>query len=65
MDYYLSSAVIEAEGADAHYSEQLVRASTLLTYQYRVAPPPGKCVREGFGIASDQHVYLCPHQLGK
>ncbi len=29
MDYYLSSAYIEPEGADAHYSEKLLRAQPL------------------------------------
>jgi predicted O-linked N-acetylglucosamine transferase (SPINDLY family) len=65
VDYYLSSALIEPADAHTHYSEQLLRASTLLTYQERVQDVEPADVRAQFGIPRDRHLYLCPHQLGK
>lgn len=65
IDYYLSSELVEGEGAKDHYSEQLLCASTLMTFQSRVVlPDPPKC-REDYGFTPDQHLYLCAQQLGK
>lgn len=64
VDYYLSSHLVEAPDADRHYSEQLVRASTLLTYQEPVQVPRIQ-VREAHGLSSKQHVYGCIQNLGK
>ncbi len=65
MDYYLSSVLVEPEDAGGHYTEQLVLANTLLTYQRRVALPEAPKPRESFGIRREQHLYLCAQQLGK
>ncbi len=65
MDYYLSSALVEPEDASTHYTEQLVLASTLLTYQRRAPLPDAPKPRESFGIEREQHLYLCAQQLGK
>lgn len=65
LDYFLSSALIEGEDADRHYSERLLRATTLLTYQSRVPTPDQPASREEFGFAPDQHLYLCAQRLGK
>jgi predicted O-linked N-acetylglucosamine transferase (SPINDLY family) len=65
MDYYLSSSLVEADNADQYYSEKLVRASTLLTYQYREPPPDSPRGREYFGLGKNQHIYLFAHQIGK
>lgn len=65
VDYYLSSDLVEAPEANEHYSEQLVRARTLLTYQQRVKAPDKCKTRAEFGFSDDQHLYVCIQHLGK
>jgi predicted O-linked N-acetylglucosamine transferase (SPINDLY family) len=65
VDHYLSAALVEPEDAAGHYTENLVLASTLLTYRPRVSVPVPLKGREYFGIAPSQHLYLCAQQLGK
>lgn len=65
MDYYLSSRLVEPVGAPAHYTEQLLCADTLLTYQYRMELSESAKRREDFGFGSRQHLYLFPQQVGK
>ena len=65
LDYYLSSALVEPHDACSHYTENLVLASTLLTYRQRVSVPDLPKPREYFGIAPGRHLYLCAQQLGK
>ncbi len=65
VDYYLSSELVEPDDADAQYTERLVRAKTLLTYQERVAMPTAPKSRGEFGFATAQHLYVCAQQLGK
>ena len=65
LDHYLSSALVEPEDAQSHYTENLILANTLLTYQQRVALPALPKSRAYFGIAREQHIYLCAQQLGK
>ena len=61
MDYFISSSLIEPEGAEAHYSEKLIRLSTLPTYYYR----PGRWTNKRPSLPRDWHVYLCPQSLFK
>jgi predicted O-linked N-acetylglucosamine transferase (SPINDLY family) len=61
MDYFISSDLIEPEGAEAHYSEKLIRLSTLPTYYYR----PGRWTNKRPSLPPDWHVYLCPQSLFK
>ncbi|MBN2473352.1 MAG: tetratricopeptide repeat protein [Pirellulales bacterium] len=65
MDYYLSSASVEGPDAADHYSEALVLADTLLTYQYRAALPETPKTRGQLGFGDDRHLYLCAQHLGK
>ena len=65
MDYYLSSDFSEAEGAESHYSEQLLRARTLLAYHVRPSRPAVPKPREAFGVHPGQHLYVCPQNLRK
>ncbi len=65
LDYYLSSALAEPDDAQSHYSERLILAETLLTFQRRTALPISPKSREHFGLSADQHLYLCAQQLGK
>ena len=65
VDYYLSSNLVEPEDAVTHYTEKLICADTLLTYQYRSRLPEPAKRREDFGFRHDQHLYLFPQQMGK
>jgi predicted O-linked N-acetylglucosamine transferase (SPINDLY family) len=60
MDYYLSGAHLEPEGAEGHYTEELVRLSGLPTFYYPPAFFPPAKPREYFGLKEGEHVYLCP-----
>ncbi len=65
MSHYLSSALVEPEDARSYYTENLVLASTLLSYQLRVSAPQSPKPREYFGVTAQQHLYLCAQQSGK
>jgi hypothetical protein len=65
MDYYLSSELIEPEGAEAHYSEKLLLAHSLLGYHIRPSLPAVVKPREAFGFRAEQHLYVCPQNLRK
>jgi predicted O-linked N-acetylglucosamine transferase (SPINDLY family) len=65
VDYYLSSGLIEAPEGDEHYSERLIRAKTLLSYQLRSVAPDGGRSRASFGFTADDHMYVCAQHLGK
>lgn len=65
LDYYLSSSLVESDDAPSHYTERLVLADTLLTFQRRVRVDGPMKTRESFGIGPDRHLYLCAQQLGK
>jgi tetratricopeptide (TPR) repeat protein len=65
VDDYLSSHLLEPDGAQQHYSEHLVLLQRLLSYQCRRMadiPPPR---REEFGLREEDHVYVCAQNLGK
>ncbi|MFV2065387.1 MAG: tetratricopeptide repeat protein [Pirellulales bacterium] len=65
IDYYLSSRLVETEESDDHYSEQLIQAETLLTYQHPPRLLAGQSPRAAWGLSDRQHVYLCAQHLGK
>ncbi|MEK6236896.1 MAG: tetratricopeptide repeat protein, partial [Planctomycetales bacterium] len=65
MDYYLSSELVELPGAEDHYSETLVLARTLLTYQYRSPWEKTSNPRQEFGFTRGQRLYVCAQHLGK
>ena len=65
MDYFVSSKLLEAEDADAHYSEKLVRLSTLPSY---LIPPAAGTVKKGrvdFGLDPARRYYLVGQYLFK
>jgi protein O-GlcNAc transferase len=65
IDYHISSDLIEIPEAQEHYTERLVRLTTLPTYQYRPGlQQPGKD-RTAFGISDSQQVYLCTQNVRK
>ena len=65
IDYFISSELLEVEGADAHYTERLARLPSLATYYERPARPPVDGVRARLNLADDAHVYCCPQTLFK
>jgi tetratricopeptide (TPR) repeat protein len=65
MDYFRSSELVEIEAADDHYTERLLRASTLLTWQERIEEPRNRAGRDKFGLAADANLYVCLQHLRK
>ncbi len=65
VDYYLSSALVETDEADAFYSERLVRLDSLLSCQPRVTLTQPARDREYFGLPAQSHLYVCPQNLLK
>jgi len=64
VDHFLSSRLIEPEGAEEHYAEKLYQFRTIPTYQRRIpaAPPAGRSM---FGLPEQGHLYFCPQRLSK
>jgi predicted O-linked N-acetylglucosamine transferase (SPINDLY family) len=65
IDYFVSSAHLEPEGADLHYTERLVRLAQMPTYYYRPDVPPGLKTRSDFNLDEERVIYLCPQSLFK
>jgi protein O-GlcNAc transferase len=65
IDFFISSKDLEPIGAEAHYSEQLVKLAHLANYYYRPEPVISKKRRADFGLAEGDHLYLCPQSLFK
>lgn len=59
VDYFISSELLEPPGAEAHYTERLVRMRYLPNYYERSSLPAAKIDRGGLGISDHQHVYFC------
>lgn len=62
IDYFLSSALLERDEADADYSERLVRLPCLPAMPAR-AGPAAPIDRESFGFPAHVRLYLCPQDL--
>ncbi len=67
VDYFLSGELIEPEGADAHYSEKLIRLPnlSLRLFDTTAAPAAKRRARADFGFAPDEIVYLAIQSLMK
>jgi len=65
VDYYLSSELWETEGAEARYTERLIRAKTNLVYVPRTLPSQPLKPRGAFGFSEDLHLYLCAQKIEK
>ena len=64
LDYFFSSALMEPENAQAHYSEQLILLEGIGTcYLKPVLPSPAK--RSDFSLPEERVLYLCPQSLYK
>lgn len=61
LDYFVSNALLETPGSEAHYSEQLLRLPQLLGV-WRAPEQfdsPADC-RQALGLDPDKRLYLCP-----
>src|SRR6185312_6421819 len=65
IDHFLSSAAMEAEGADAFYSERLVRLPGLSTAYTPLPGAPAVVGRADLGLREDAVVYWCGQSLQK
>jgi predicted O-linked N-acetylglucosamine transferase (SPINDLY family) len=65
IDHFVSSELLEIDGADDHYTERLARLPTLATYYHRPERPPRDGARASLGLADHSHVYACPQTLFK
>ncbi len=65
MDYFISSELMEIEGAQEHYTEKLVRLPFGLFYFKRPALPTSFKSRAELGMPSSGNVYICPMMLQK
>src|SRR5690606_16713764 len=59
IDYFLSSELIEPDHADSHYTERLVRLTTLPSY-YDRPRLTAAATRRAFGLPDDRRLYACP-----
>ena len=65
MDYFLSSAALEPDGSEAHYTERLHRLSRLPAYFYPPVAPAGTLTSAALGIEAGARLYLCAQSLFK
>jgi protein O-GlcNAc transferase len=66
IDYFLSHAEVEAEDADQHYSERLVRLDTpSIPALPKPLMPERLKTRADFGLSEGAHLYVCPQSLFK
>ena len=64
IDYYFSSAAMEPDNAELHYSEKLILIEGLGTYYSKpVLPTPAR--RADFALPEGKTLYLCPQSLFK
>ena len=64
IDVYFTSEPMEPEGADAHYTERLVRLPGIGTRYARPALPE-RIGRDVLGLPADVPLFLCPQSLFK
>jgi CRISPR-associated protein Csy1 len=64
IDYFLSADATEPPGAEAHYTERLVRLPGMGVCVQAPDRPPS-ATRAEFGLPEDRHVYLCAQSLFK
>lgn len=67
MDYFLSSAHVEPDAPQAHYSERLACLPPSCAFVCYPKPVPQDALpgRAHFGIADDANLYFCPQTLFK
>ncbi|CAA7626360.1 tetratricopeptide repeat protein [Magnetospirillum sp. SS-4] len=65
MDHFLSSEAFEPDGAERHYTERLIKMRHLTFCYERPPHPDTRPVRADYGLAEDDHLYVCAQTLFK
>jgi predicted O-linked N-acetylglucosamine transferase (SPINDLY family) len=65
IDYFVSAATIEPEGADVHYTETLIRMNRLPCFYQPAATPSAGSSRASLGLPAAGTLYACPQSLFK
>ncbi len=65
MDYMLSADLLEPEGAELQYTEQLVRLPNLSSCYEPIDIAPSPTTRSDFGLEADGVVFLCVQTVHK
>ena len=65
LDYWIGNDLGEPEGADAHYSEELIRIKGIASHYHRPYLPATPKCRAALGLPEDRTVYVCPQSLFK
>ena len=65
LDYHLTSEALAPPGAEAHFSEQLVRLPDLPPCFLRPPIPERPHPPSHFGLPGDAHLYVCAQNLRK
>ncbi len=65
IDYFLSSSLIEPDGADDHYAERLIRFDRLPSFYLPLRAPAESPDRAALGLPSRGALYGCPQSLFK
>lgn len=65
IDYFISSELVEPEGAQDHYSETLVQLKSMPCYMRRPSLPVRPKSREDFGLSQNRTLYVVPMRLHK
>ena len=65
IDYFLSSALMEPEDGERHYTETLVRLPNLSIHYQPPDPATGTLTRARLGLGPETIVYLCCQSLFK
>lgn len=65
VDYFVSSSLMEPEGAAAHYTETLIELPSWLTLYEAPELEPAPLDAGAFGFGKDERVYLCPQSMFK
>ncbi|MFM9971975.1 MAG: hypothetical protein ACKVQK_26645 [Burkholderiales bacterium] len=65
IDFFISNVYQDGEGAQAHYSERLVRLPRIPVYVRKTEAPRRHFTRAELGLAPDRRYYMCPMLLQK
>jgi len=65
IDYFLSAEDLETDAAQDHYTETLIRLSTVPTFFRRPSPAASPPTRIDLGLPADARLYFCAQNLIK
>ncbi len=65
MTHFVSSRLMEGDGAQDHYSERLILKDSMLIYYYRPEISGKRKSRGDFGFSGSENIYLCPQGIYK